>query len=181
MRSVGHFYELLRDALALEVPGVSVLFGAEFLYRRDLQGEPIANRVVVVPHTVEGDLGTIGPPRHAHRVPADIGVERQWVAIECWAYDSTAPTDRAKQHDALTSLRQATWRNTQAIVRANYHCAPGEVPGIYQAATKALPNPTERNVGAKSRTTFWIDFAIRELEPTTVEQPPLELTAEVTP
>lgn len=179
MKSVGEFYTLLRDALAADVDGVSVLFGAEFLGRRDLQGTPIANRVVVVPHTVEGDLGTIGPPRHAHRVPANIGVERQWIAIECWAYDTTAPVDRAKQHDALTALRQAMWRSAQAIVRANNHSAPGEQPGIYQASTKALPNPTERNVGAKSITTFWIDFAIRELEPTTVEKPPLELTAEV--
>jgi hypothetical protein len=137
VKSIGEFYTLLRTALEAEVSGVSVLFGAEFLYRRDLQGEPIANRVVVVPHTVEGELGTIGPPR------------------------------------------QAMWRNTQAIVRANNHSAPGEQPGIYQASTKALPNPTERHVGAKSITTFWIDFAIRELEPTTVEKPPLELTAEV--
>ena len=67
----------------------------------------------------------------------------------------------------------------QAIVRATNHSAPGEQPGIYQARTKAKPTPTERKVGAKSITTFWIDFSIRELEPTTVEKPPLELTAEV--
>jgi hypothetical protein len=181
MRSLGEFFERLRAAMELEVAGVSVVFGAEFLARRDLQGEPIANRVVVVPHTDGGDIGTIGPPRHTHRVPPDIGIERQWVAIECWAYDTTAPTDRAKQNDAITALRQAMWRNAQAIVRANHHSAPGEVPGIYQASTKAKPNPTERNVGAKSITTFWIDFQIRELEPTTVEEPMLELTAEVSP
>lgn len=179
MKSVGDFYALLKTALEAEVEGVSVIFGAEFFARRDLQGAPIANRVVVAPHTSEGDMSTIGPPRHAHRAPPDIGIERRWVAIECWAYDATDANDRAKQDDALTSLRWAMWRNAQAIVRANYHSAPGEVPGIYQATTKAATTPTERVVGAKSVTTFWIDFQIRELEPTTTDNPPLQLTTEV--
>lgn len=182
MKHLADFYEALKAALAIESSTTSVLFGAEHLARRDGQGLPTANRVVVVPHDDGGDTGTFLPPSHTHRDPPEVGIDRQNVLIETWAYDGSAPTDRAKQFVALAALRQAVWRNAQAIIRANHHVTPpaiGAVPGYYQARRKALPSPTERVHGMREQMVFWIDFSVRELEPTTLDEPDLTITAEL--
>jgi hypothetical protein len=180
MKSLPDFFTKLKAALAIETPTTNVLYGAEATSRRDGQGTPSTNRVVVIPHKPDGTRGQFLVVRHAHRVPADIGVHRRWVTIECWAFDLANPVDRAKQDDAAEILVQAVWRNTQAIVRAEYHSGiPGEVPGFYQVEETTPVAPTERVAGVKVVMVFWIDFAVRELEPTTLDEPGLVVTAEL--
>jgi hypothetical protein len=179
MKSPYDFFLKLKPLLEAEIAGVSVVFGAAHVGRRDNQGDPVANRVVIVPHLIDGTMSTTAPPKHVHRVPRDIGIERRWIVIDCWAYDFLEPENQGLQDEALQCLRQAVWRHTSFLVLSEGHAAMLEPPGIYSAQTKAFPSPSERVLGARSQTQLWIDFAVRLLEPTTVDQPIAEVTAEV--
>jgi hypothetical protein len=181
MKHLHEFYTKLKAALLIELPVVNTLFGQEYLSRRDGQGTITANRVVVAEH-VDGDTGTFLPPIQIHRAPDDVGIDRQSVTIEIWAYDGTAPTDSAKQFEALACLRQAVWRHTQAIIRSEYHVTPnGQVPGYLQIKRKTFPSPSERVHGRREQWFFWIDFAVRDIAPTTLETPDLDVSAELEP
>lgn len=180
MKHLHEFYEKLKASLATELPAVNVLFGQEYLFRRDGQGTATANRVIVAEHDGNGDTGTFLPPIQIHRAPDDVGIDRQNVTIEIWAYDGTASSDAAKQFEALASLRQAVWRHIQAIIRSEYHVTPnGQVPGYLQAKRRMLPTPTERVHGRREQWSFWIDYMVRNIAPTTLEQPDLDVSAEL--
>jgi hypothetical protein len=179
VKHLHEFHALLKAALAIELPAVNVLFGQEHLFRKDGQGTITANRVVVAEH-VDSDTGTFLPPIQIHRAPDDVGIDRQNVTIEIWAYDGTAPSDAAKQFEALACLRQAVWRHTQAIIRAEYHVTPnGQAPGFYQMKRKTFPSPSERVHGRREQWFFWIDFSVRDIAPTTLEEPDLDVSAEM--
>lgn len=181
MKSVREFYEALKTAIATESPSTSVLFGIEWFNRRDGQGAFTADRVAVAPHKPDGTRGTFLPPSmQPYLAPPSLGIHRRWVAIECWGYDGSAPTDRGRQDDALEWLIQMVWRHSQAIIRSAYHVTPGAVggvPGFYQVEEVAQPSPTERVHGARAIMTFWIDFAVRDIAPTSLEEPDLSVTA----
>jgi hypothetical protein len=180
VRHLVDFFDKLKAELSIELPAVNTLFGAEYMARRDGQGAPTANRVVVAEHDETGEFGTFLPPIHNNRAPPDVGIRRQPVTIEIWGYDGTAPSDKAKQYLALEGLSQAVWRHTQAIIRAEYHVTPnGQIPGFYQIKRKAFPSPSERVHGKREVWSFWIDFMVRDIAPTTLEEPDLEITAEL--
>jgi hypothetical protein len=179
VKHLHEFHTLLKAALAVELPAVNVLFGQKYLFRKDGQGTVTANRVIVAEH-VDGDTGTFLPPIQIHRAPDDVGIDRQNVTIELWAYDGSASTDSAKQLEALAYLRQAVWRHTQAIIRANYHVTPnGQVPGYLQMKRKMFSTPSEHNHGTREQWFFWIDFSVRDIAPTTLEEPGLDVSAEM--
>ena len=180
MKHLHEFYTLLKAALAIELPAVNTLLGQEYLFRRDGQGAVTANRVIVAEHDGNGDTGTFLPPIQMHRAPDDVGIDRQMVTIEIWGYDGTAPSDAAKQFEALACLRQAVWRHAQAIIRAEYHVTPnGQPPGFYQMKRKTFPSPSERVHGRREQWSFWIDFSVRDIAPTTLEEPNLDVSAEM--
>ena len=108
MKHLVDFHALLKAAVETEQPTTNVVFDAEYFYRKDGQGSVTANRVVVA-ETPE-DAGTFLPPVILSRAPPEVGIERQNVAIEVWAYDGSAPTDKAKQFIALKALAQCVWR-----------------------------------------------------------------------
>lgn len=170
------FQEKLDVLIIAEFPTVKTHFGIEWTKRRDGQGEA-ANRVVVCECDDGGSAGSIGIVKHANRVPPDLGVMRQNVEIEVWGYDATQPANSGLQWRAANCLTQAVWRHSQALVRGERHVAPGEVPGIYQVQVRKKVTPTERVLGCKLILSFWIDFSIRDIAPTTVDEPPLEVTA----
>ena len=175
MKSVGDFYRKLKPLVEAEIAGSKVLFGAEYIGQND----PRPPRVIVVPHSEAGDLGEFRAPKSAYRAPPTVGLERQWVLIECWAYDPSKTDEKDYQYDALQSLRHAVWRHAQALIRAELHSAPGLVPGIYEAKTKALITPRERVTGARCRMLFSIDFSVRDIAPTEVNIPTSETTTEI--
>lgn len=182
MKHLVDFYEALKAGLNSEAPELSVKFGAEYIFRRDGQGTPTASRVVVAEHDEGGDTGTFLPPSHTHRDPPDVAIDRQTVLIEIWGYDGTAPTDSAKQSVALWALRHAVFRHTQATIRAQYHVTPpaiGSVPGYYEIRRRSPTGPTERVHGKREWWVFWIDFSVRELEPTTLEEPDVTVTPQL--
>jgi hypothetical protein len=172
------FQQKLDALIIAEMPTVKTHFGIEYIYRRDGQGEDTANRVVVCECDEGGQAGSIGVVRHANRVPPDLGVQRQSVEIEVWGYDSTQPKNAGLQWRKANCILQAVWRHSQALVRGERHVAPNEVPGIYQATVRKKVSPTERVHGCKLILSFWIDFSVRDIAPTTVEEPPLEIVAE---
>jgi hypothetical protein len=136
--------------------------------------------VVVAEHDGNGDTGTFLPPIQMHRAPDDVGIDRQNVTIEIWGYDGSVPSDAKKQFEALAFLRQAVWRHTQAIIRAEYHVTPnGQVPGYLQMKRKTFPSPSERVHGRREQWAFWIDFMVRDIAPTTLEEPDLDVSAEL--
>jgi hypothetical protein len=171
------FQQKLDALIVAEMPEVRTHFGIEYTFRRDGQGTPTASRVVVCECDEGGQAGSIGVVRHANRVPPDLGVERQLVEIEVWGYDSSAPSDSGLQWRAANNLKRAVWRHSQAIIRGERHVAPNEVPGIYQATVRKKVSPTERVHGCKLILSFWIDFSVRDIAPTTIEEPPLEVAA----
>lgn len=172
------FQQKLDALIVAEMPEVKTHFGIEYTFRRDGQGNPTASRVVVCECDEGGQTGSIGVVRHANRVPPDLGVQRQAVEIEIWGYDATSPANSGIQWRAANCLLQAVWRHSQALVRGEGHVAPNEDPGIYQATVRKKVSPTERVHGCKLILSFWIDFSIRDIAPTTVEEPPLEIKAE---
>jgi hypothetical protein len=171
------FQERLDALIIAEFPAVKTHFGIEHTYRRDGQGTPTASRVVVCECDDGGSAGSIGVVKHANRAPPDLGVMRQNVEIEVWGYDATEPSNSGLQYRAANCLMQAVWRHSQALIRGERHVAPGEVPGIYQTSVRKKVTPTERVLGCKLILSFWIDFSIRDIAPTTVDEPPLEVTA----
>lgn len=175
MKSVGDFYRKLKPLVEAEIAGSKVLFGAKYLG----QSDPRPPRVIIAPHSEAGDMSEFGPPKSAYRAPPTVGLERRWVLIECWAYDPSEPEDADLQDDALQSLRHAVWRHAQALIRAELHSAPGLVPGIYEAKTKALITPRERVTGARCRMLFSVDFSVRDIVPTEVNVPTSETTTEI--
>ena len=178
MKHLVDFHVLLKAAIEAELTTTNVVFDAEYFYRKDGQGSITANRVVVAESPE--DAGTFLPPVILSRAPPEVGIERQNVAIEVWGYDGSAPTDRAKQFIALKALSQCVWRHTQAIIRANYHVTPrGEVPGFYQIKKKPYPLPTERVHGKRELWTFWIDFSVRDIAPTTLDEPDLDMSVQL--
>jgi hypothetical protein len=176
------FRDKMSAAILLEMPSVSFVSGIKYVYRRDGQGSPTASRVVFVPHKLDGTRGAFLPPIQIHRAPDDVGIRRRWVAFECWAYNSSSPTDPMVQDEALECMMQVVWRNAQKIVRANFHVTPnGQVPGIYQIEDKAEVTPTERVHGARATMQFWIDFSVRDIAPTTLDEPDVDVSAELEP
>ena len=173
------FQQKLDALIVAEMPMVKTHFGIEHTLRRDGQGEDTANRVVVCECDEGGQAGSIGVVRHANRVPPDLGVQRQTVEIEVWGYDATQPKNSGFQWRAANCLLQAVWRHSQALVRGQRHIAHGEVPGIYQATVRKKPTPTERVHGCKLILSFWIDFSIRDIAPTTTAEPQLSIAAEL--
>ena len=173
------FQQKLDALIVAEMPEVKTHFGIEYTFRRDGQGTPTASRVVVCECDEGGQAGSIGVVRHANRVPPDLGVQRQSVEIEIWGYDASAPSNSGIQWRAANCLLHAVWRHSQALIRGERHVAPNEVPGIYQATVRKKVSPTERVHGCKLILSFWIDFSVRDIAPTTVEEPPLEIVAEV--
>ena len=179
MKHLPEFHAKLKAALLVELPAVNTLFGQEHLFRRDGQGTITANRVIVAEH-VDGDTGTFLPPIQIHRAPDDVGIDRQNVTIEIWGYDGSAPSDSAKQFDALAYLRQRVWCHTQAIIRAEKHVTPnGQVPGYLQMKRKTFPSPSERVHGRREQWFFWIDFSVRDIAPTTLSEPDVDVAAEL--
>ncbi len=172
------FQQKLDALIVAEMPPIKTHFGIEWTKRRDGQGDGTANRVVVCECDESGQAGSIGVVRHANRVPPDLGVQRQYVEIEIWGYDYFNPPDSGMQWRAANCILQAVWRHSQALIRGEKHVAPNEVPGIYQATVRKKVSPTERVHGCKLVLSFWIDFSIRDIAPTTVEEPPLEIKAE---
>lgn len=172
------FQEKLDPLLVSEHPAVKTHFGIEWTKRRDGQGETPSNRVVVCECDEGGSAGSIGVVRHANRTPPDLGVQRQTVEIEVWGYDATAPADSGKQWRAANRLLQATWRHAQALIRSERHVAANEVPGIYQAQVRKKHTPTERVMGCKLILSFWIDFSIRDIAPTTTAEPGVQVTVQ---
>lgn len=173
------FQQKLDVRIVAEMPTVKTHFGIEHIYRRDGQGIPTASRVVVCECDESGQAGSVGVVRHANRVPPDLGVMRQNVEIEVWGYDPTEPANMGLQWRAANCLLQAVWRHAQALVRGECHVAPGEVPGIYQGTVRKKVSPTERAHGCKLILSFWIDFSIRDIAPTTTAEPQLEVAAEL--
>jgi len=177
MKHLPEFFDKLKTALETERPGLVVLFGTEHLYRKDNISTFTANRVVVAPHDKSGSTGSFLAPMQVHRAPRDVGIDRQNVLIETWSYDGADGTDRKKTFETLATLRHVAFRNTQAIVRANYHVTPkGEIPGFLQGTRETMPAPTERVHGMKEQWIFWIDFSVRNLSPTELGDPELETT-----
>lgn len=176
MIDVVDFTDKLEALILVESPNTKVHFGFEHLHRRDGQGAPVANRVVVCPGNEAGDEGEYLVVKHAHRVPPDVMVFRQYVLIECWAFDTTDSTNRRLQHRAMRLLRDMVARHSQFLVLSENHLNQGEPPGIYGSRVKAQPGPTERVAGAKSLWEFWIDFSVRDIAPTSTAEPSLNLT-----
>lgn len=173
------FQQKLDALLVAEIPTLKTHFGIEHTFRRDGQGTPTASRVVVCECDSSGNAGQIGVVRHANRVPPDLGVQRQTVEIEIWGYDSSAPSNSGIQWRAANCILQAVWRHSQALIRGERHVAAGEVPGIYQASVRKIVQPTERVHGCKLILSFWIDFSIRDIAPETIDEPPLQVAAEL--
>jgi hypothetical protein len=170
------FVNKLEALVVAESSGTKVLFDYEHLGRRDNQGTPIANRVVVCPGNEAGVEGECLVVKHAHRVPPDVCVFRQYILIECWAYDGTEPANKRLQVRALQALNKIIRRHTIKLVLSESHITMDEPPGVYNSQFKRDITPTERVVGARNRWEFWIDFEDRDIAPTTAAVPALNLT-----
>jgi hypothetical protein len=44
---------------------------------------------------------------------------------------------------------------------------------------KTFPSPSERVHGRREQWFFWIDFSVRNIAPTTLEEPDLDVSAEM--
>lgn len=171
MISVGGFYRKLKPLVETEIAGSKVVFGAKYLG----ESEPRPPRVIVCDHNEAGDQSSFSAPTSVHRAPRPVGTERHLVMIECWAYDAANTEEPDRQSDALQELRHCVWRHAQALVRAEYHSAPGILPGIYEAKNKAIITPRDRVLGQKCRLVFSIDFSVRDIVPTEINTPPGEI------
>lgn len=156
------FRDKLATAIAAEGSTAAVLFGRSHLTRSDNQGPGTANRVVVAPGRPDGGWGPIRVGTKVHPVTTPSQLRHgEALTLDVWAYDSSAPSDEAKQYRAMRALWQCVVRNASLVIRQGGHTTTL----IDAVEPEFIDTPVERRHGERIRVVFEIDFSVNAPTP----------------
>ncbi len=161
MKTISELAPLVKARFVEEEITAAVLYGRKALGRKDNQGPGTANRVIIAPGTPDGARGKLRPRSPRNRLQTDRFIHARLVTIQVWGYDGSAPSDEAKQDDALEFLFQATMRAIQDSLNAEGHGAKS----IYEAECTYPIAPTERVHGAMCQVILEVEFNVRAPTP----------------